>query len=38
MQINIGLITDGNGLPFKIMVFKGNDKDNQTVLEQIEIL
>jgi transposase len=35
MQINIGLITDSDGFPLKIKVFKGNINDHKTVKEQI---
>jgi transposase len=35
MQICIGLITDSNGFPLKITVFKGNVTDTLTVEEQI---
>ncbi len=36
MQINIGLITNSEGFPLKIEVFKGNINDHNTVLEQIK--
>ena len=36
MQINIGLITDSEGFPLKIEVFKGNVNDHLTVLNQIK--
>lgn len=36
MQINIGLITNSEGFPLKIEVFKGNINDHLTVLGQIE--
>ena len=35
MQINIGLITNSEGFPLKIEVFKGNINDHLTVLDQI---
>ncbi|MDR2571058.1 MAG: hypothetical protein LBD23_12345, partial [Oscillospiraceae bacterium] len=35
MQICIGLVTDGEGNPLRIEVFKGNTVDSQTVEEQI---
>jgi len=35
MQINIGLITNSEGFPLKIEVFKGNINDHLTVLSQI---
>lgn len=34
-QITIGLITDSNGFPLKIQVFKGNEIDYKTVNEQL---
>jgi transposase len=37
-QIVIGLITDQNGMPIAIEVFKGNTSDSTTVIEQIEKL
>jgi len=36
MQINIGLITNSEGFPLKIQVFKGNINDYLTVLDQIK--
>ncbi len=36
MQINIGLITNSNGFPLKISVFKGNVNDHLTVINQIK--
>jgi transposase len=36
MQINIGLITNSEGFPLKIEVFKGNVNDHLTVLGQIK--
>ena len=38
MQINIGMITDNQGFPLKIQVFEGNVKDDETTLDQINIL
>ncbi len=38
MQINIGLITDSEGFPLKIEVFKGNINDHKTVINQIKSL
>lgn len=38
MQINIGLITNSDGFPLKIEVFKGNLNDHKTVLGQIASL
>jgi transposase len=38
MQICIGLITDNEGFPLKIDVFKGNTADSETVVEQIASL
>jgi len=38
MQINIGLITNGEGFPLKIEVFRGNLNDHKTVLQQISHL
>ncbi len=35
MQINIGLITDSEGFPLKIEVYKGNINDHKTVNKQI---
>lgn len=35
MQITIGLVTDSNGFPLKIQVFKGNVNDHKTVEEQL---
>ena len=35
-QINIGLLTDSEGFPLKIEVFKGNINDHLTVLNQIK--
>ena len=34
MQINIGLITNSNGFPLKISVFKGNVNDHLTRSEE----
>ena len=36
--ITVGLITDKNGFPLKVQVFKGNTKDEKTVSEQIKDL
>ena len=38
MQITVGLITDSNGFPLKIEVFKGNVNDHTTVQGQLETL
>ncbi|GAP73075.1 transposase [Candidatus Symbiothrix dinenymphae] len=38
MQICIGLISDANGFPLKVEVFKGNTADSTTVPEQIKLL
>lgn len=38
MQINLGLITDSEGRPFKIEVFQGNVNDESTVLGQIKTI
>ena len=38
MQITVGLITDSNGFPLKIEVFKGNVNDHTTVQGQLEVL
>jgi len=38
MQICIGLVTDNEGFPLKIDVFKGNTNDSETVENQIEAL
>lgn len=38
MQINIGLITDGDGFPLKISVFEGNITDQKTVVGQLNHL
>jgi transposase len=35
MQICVGLLTDGDGHPLRIEVFKGNTHDSQTVEDQI---
>jgi transposase len=35
MQICVGLVTDGDGNPLRIEVFKGNTIDSETVEEQI---
>ena len=35
MQITIGLITDSEGFPLKIEVFKGNENDHKTVIKQL---
>jgi transposase len=35
MQICVGLVTDGDGNPLRIEVFKGNTVDSQTVEEQL---
>jgi len=35
MQITIGLITDSEGFPLKIEVFKGNVNDHKTVIKQL---
>jgi transposase len=35
MQICVGLVTDGEGNPLRVEVFKGNTIDSQTVEEQI---
>jgi len=37
-QITIGLITDSNGFPLKIEVFKGNEVDHKTVNGQLKDL
>ena len=37
-QIVIGLLTDGEGMPVAVRVFKGNTSDTKTVSEQIRIL
>jgi len=37
-QIVIGLLTDGDGMPVAVRVFKGNTSDTKTVSEQIRIL
>ena len=37
-QITIGLITDNNGFPLKIEVFKGNELDYKTVNGQLKTL
>ena len=34
-QITIGLITDSDGFPLKIEVFKGNENDHKTVIKQL---
>ena len=36
MQIIIALLTDSEGFPLKIEVFRGNTQDHQTVLAQID--
>ncbi len=36
--ITVGLITDKEGFPIKIKVFKGNTKDEKTIPEQIQSL
>ena len=38
MQITVGLITDSNGFPLKIEVFKGNVNDHTAVQGQLEVL
>ena len=38
MQIIVGLLTDGDGLPVSIEVFKGNTTDPKTFLNQIKKL
>jgi transposase len=38
MQLCVGLVTDNEGFPLKIDVFKGNVVDSQTVEKQIEAL
>lgn len=38
MQITIGLITDSEGFPLKIEVFKGNENDHKTVIKQLNDL
>lgn len=38
MQIVIGLITDSEGFPLKIEVFKGNENDHKTVISQLKNL
>lgn len=38
MQIVIGLITDKDGFPLTIKVFRGNTKDETTVIEQLQEL
>jgi transposase len=38
MQITIGLITDNEGFPLKIEVFKGNTNDHKTVSKQLQDL
>ena len=38
MQINIGLITDGEGFPLTIKVFEGNVTDEKTVVGQLQSL
>ncbi|MCP3925402.1 MAG: IS1634 family transposase [Desulfobacterales bacterium] len=38
MQITIGLITDSDGFPLKIEVFKGNENDHKTVIKQLNDL
>jgi transposase len=35
MQICVGLVTDADGKPLRVEVFKGNTVDSQTVEEQI---
>jgi len=37
-QITIGLITDNEGFPLKIEVFKGNVNDHKTVIKQLKDL
>lgn len=37
-QIVIGLLTDGDGVPVSVEVFKGNTTDPETFIEQIEKL
>ena len=37
-QITIGLITDSEGFPLKIEVFKGNVNDHKTVIKQLKDL
>jgi transposase len=37
-QITIGLITDSEGFPLKIQVFKGNEIDHKTVNEQLKTI
>lgn len=38
MQINIGLITNNEGFPLKVEVFRGNLNDQKTVVEQLTAL
>ncbi len=38
MQINIALLTDSEGFPLKIEVFRGDTQDHQTVLAQINAI
>jgi hypothetical protein len=38
MQLCVGLVTDNNGFPLKIDVFKGNTVDSETVEKQIASL
>ncbi len=38
MQINIGLVTDIDGIPLKIKVFKGNTTDSKTVEDELKEL
>jgi len=37
-QINIGLLCNKDGCPVAVKVFKGGEKDSQTVREQIELI
>lgn len=36
LQVNYGLLTDKRGCPVSVSVFKGNTKDNETVMSQVE--
>ena len=38
LQIVVGLLTDGDGIPVAVRVFEGNTNDHKTVSEQIRIL
>lgn len=37
-QIVVGLLSDGNGYPLAIRIFKGNTQDTATVSEQVRVL